>query len=116
MVIGVGVAVLIRERLMYGVFGTLLPAAPLLAIRRPGLLWLLSAVLCVLANCRNRWVEDWDPPLFGALILLVAFIALVLGLWLLRCSYDLKIWTVRRWGYCFYPGHLIALYLIDFVG
>lgn len=114
-VVGVGVAVLIRERLMYGVFGALLPAALLLAIRRPGLLWLLPAVLCVLANCRNRWVEDWDPPLFGALILLVAFLAPVLGLWLLRRSYDLKIWAVRRWGYWFYPGHLIALYLIDFI-
>lgn len=114
-VVGVGVAVLIRERLMYGVFGALLPAALLLAIRRPGLLWLLPAVLCVLANCRNRWVEDWDPPLFGALILLVAFVAPMLGLWLLRRASDLKIWAVGRWGYWFYPGHLTALYLVDIV-
>ncbi|MDK4198928.1 TraX family protein, partial [Pseudomonas sp. HR1] len=114
-VVSVGVAVLIRERLMYGVFGALLPAALLLAIRRPGLLWLLPAVLCVLANCRNRWVEEWDQPVFGALILLVAFVAPMLGLWLLRSANDLKVWAVRRWGYWFYPGHLTALYMIELV-
>ncbi|WP_256563028.1 TraX family protein [Pseudomonas sp. Snoq117.2] len=113
--VSVSVAVLIRERLMYGVFGALLPAALLLAIRRPGLLWLLPAALCVLANGRNRWVEEWDLPVFAALTLLVAFVAPGLGLWLLSRSYDFKIWPVRRWSYWFYPGHLTALYLIDLV-
>lgn len=57
--IGIFAAVLIQERLMYGLFGALLPAALLLAIQRPGLAWLLPAALCVLANSRNRWLADW---------------------------------------------------------
>ena len=109
---GVTVAVLMQERLMYGVFGTLLPTALLLAIQRPGLAWLLPAALCVLANSRNRWLAEWELQPHTLLILATAFVAPLLGLWLLRRPGNFRIWPVKRWGYGFYPGHLAALYLI----
>lgn len=113
---GVAVAVLIRERLMYGVFGALLPAALLLAIQRPGLAWLLPAALCVLANSRNRWLAEWELQPYTLLIVTTAFVAPLLGLWLLRRPSHFRIWPVKRWGYWFYPAHLAALHLIRSLG
>ena len=113
---GVSVAVLIQERLMYGVFGALLPAALLLAIQRPGLVWLLPAALCLLANSRNRWVAEWELQPYTLLIVVTAFAAPLLGLGLLRRPDRLRIGPVKRWGYWFYPGHLAALYLIRSLG
>ncbi len=113
---GVSVAVLMHERLMYGVFGALLPAALLLAIQRPGLARLLPAVLCVLANSRQHWLTGWDLHLTTWLVLLPAFTAPLLGLWLLRQRHPMRILPVTRWGYWFYPGHLAALHLIRSLG
>lgn len=76
---GVTVAVLMQERLMYGVFGALLPAALLLAIMRPGFAWLLPAALCVLANSRNRWLAEWELQTFTLLIVTTAFVAPLLA-------------------------------------
>jgi phosphotransferase system glucose/maltose/N-acetylglucosamine-specific IIC component len=109
---GACTAVLMQERLMYGIFGALLPAALLLAIQRPGITWLLPAALCMLANSRNRWYAEWDLQPKTLLILLTAFAAPLLGLWLLRRASYFKIWPVTRWGYWFYPGHLAALHLL----
>ena len=109
---GVTVAVLMQERLMYGVFGALLPAALLLAIQRPGLVWLLPASLCVLANSRNRWLAEWELQPYTLLILATAFAAPLIGLWLLRRTRHFRIWPVKRWVYWFYPSHLVALHLI----
>jgi len=108
----VALAVLIQERLMYGVFGLLLPAALLLAIQRPGLVWLLPAALCMLANSRIRWITEWELQPYTLLIMVTAFAAPLLGLWLLRRPGHFRIWPVKRWGYLFYPGHLAALHLI----
>jgi len=113
---GVTVAVLMQERLMYGVFGALLPAALLLAIMRPGFAWLLPAALCVLANSRNRWLAEWELQTFTLLIVTTAFVAPLLGLWLLRRPGHFRIRPVKRWGYWFYPGHLAALHLIRSLG
>jgi hypothetical protein len=49
-------------------------------------------------------------------MLLTAFAAALLGLWLLRRASQLRIWPVTRWGYWFYPGHLAVLYLIRSLG
>lgn len=107
-VVSLAVVIVLHERLMYGVFGALLPAALLLAIQCPGPAWLLPAALCVLANSRNRWVVGWEPhDLQGSLV--VEFIAPLLGLWLLRANVSWKVWPVRRWGYIFYPGHMAIL-------
>ncbi|MEQ6328241.1 conjugal transfer protein TraX [Pseudomonas sp. B11D7D] len=113
---GVTVAVLIQERLMYGVFGALLPAALLLAIQRPGPVWLLPAALCLLANSRNRWIAEWELQPYTLLIVVTAFAAPLLGLWLLHRQGHFRIWPVTRWGYWFYPGHLAALHLIRSLG
>ncbi|HFF2131848.1 MAG: hypothetical protein KA754_04270 [Corallincola sp.] len=113
---GVTVAVLMQERLMYGVFGALLPAALLLAIMRPGFAWLLPAALCALANSRNRWLAEWELQTFTLLIVTTAFVAPLLGLWLLRRPGHFRIQPVKRWGYWFYPGHLAALHLIRSLG
>lgn len=40
------IAYVLDDPLMYGLYGALVPAAVLLAIKRPGALWLLPAVLC----------------------------------------------------------------------
>jgi len=109
---GVSLAVLIQERLMYGIFGALLPAALLLAMQRPGLVWLLPAALCVLANSRNRWLAEWELQPYTLLILATAFAAPLIGLWLLRRTRHFRIWPVKRWVYWFYPSHLVALHLI----
>lgn len=58
-VVSLAVAFILHDRLMYGSFGVLLPAALVVAIQRPGPAGLLPAVLCVLANSRNRWIEGW---------------------------------------------------------
>nr|WP_256675584.1 TraX family protein [Pseudomonas sp. ALS1279] len=38
--------------------------------------------------------------------------AALLGLYLLHRALSLKIWPVGRWGYLFYPGHLLALHVL----
>lgn len=113
---GVAVAALIQERLMYGVFGALLPAALLMVMQRPGLAWLLPSALCLLANSRNRWLTEWELQPHTLLILATAFVAPLLGLWLLRRPNPFRVWPVKRWGYWFYPGHLAALHLIRSLG
>jgi hypothetical protein len=109
-VMTLAVVIVLHERLMYGVFGALLPAALLLAIQRPGPGWLLPAALCVLANSRNRWAVGWELHDLGGSIT-VEFMAPLLGLWLLRMKIDWRVWPVRRWGYLFYPGHMAVLSL-----
>lgn len=113
---GLAVAVLIQGRLMYGVFGALLPAGLLLATQRPGLIWLLPAALCVLANSRNHWLAEWEFQPYTVMIVVTAFVAPLFGLWLLRRPGHFGVWPVKRWGYWFYPGHLAALHLIRSLG
>ncbi|PSS57312.1 TraX family protein [Pseudomonas sp. BBP2017] len=103
-------AYLLDDTLMYGFYGVLVPAAVLIAIKRPGILWLLPALLCVLINTRSSIVAkalDLDPP--SILALGAAFAAPLLGLWLLRQSLHFNVQPVRQWGYWFYPAHLVAL-------
>ena len=40
------------------------------------------------------------------------FVPMLLGLYLLHRALPLKIWPVGRWGYLFYPGHLLALHVL----
>lgn len=105
------VAVLLHRQLMYGVLGVLLPAACVQGLK--GLRWWwLPAVLAVLANGRNRWFAGlgWAPNTLA--IFALAGLAAPLGLYLLQRTLPLKIWPVGRWGYLFYPGHLLALYTV----
>ena len=107
-VVSLAVAFMLHDRLMYGSFGVLLPAALVVAIQRPGPAWLLPAVLCVLANSSNRWAEGWGLESAEASIV-AEFTAPLIGLWLLRAPIMWRIWPVRRWGYFFYPAHLLML-------
>lgn len=103
-------AYLLDDSLMYGFYGVLVPAAVLIAIKRPGILWLLPAFLCMLINTRSSIVAralDLDPA--SILALGTACAAPLLGLWLLRQSLHFNVQPVRQWGYWFYPGHLVAL-------
>mgnify|MGYP003110313879 CR=1 FL=1 len=110
-VVSLAVAFMLHDRLMYGAFGVLLPATLIVAIQRPGPAWLLPAVLCVLANSRNRWIEGWGIESVGSSIV-AEFTASFIGLWLLRTPITWHIWPVRRWGYFFYPAHLLVLSLL----
>lgn len=101
------------EPLMYGFSGCLLPAALLLAIKRPGLTWLLPAVLCVAVNTRSSlWARAMEVDAYSLAVLGCAFAAPLIGLWLLRTSPTVNIWPVRHWAYAFYPAHLAVLQAI----
>ena len=98
------------DPLMYGFYGALVPAAGLVAIKNPGVLWLLPAALCLLSNTRSSIVtRALDLEIYSMLALSTAFAAPLIGLWLLRQTFSFKIWPVGQWGYWFYPGHLAAL-------
>lgn len=112
--IALSVAYVLNDSLMYGVYGALVPAAVLLAIKRPGALWLLPAALSLLSNTRSSSIvtKAMGLEVYSLLVLSAAFAAPLIGLWLLRQTFSFKVWPVRRWGYWFYPGHLAALQAI----
>ena len=104
-------SVLMHQHLMYGAIGVLLPAAFVLGLK--GLRWWwLPAALAVLANGRNRWVVESAVTPETLLIFVTASGAAILGLVLLRCAISFNVWPVSRWGYWFYPGHLMVLYVL----
>lgn len=101
------------ERLMYGFLGCLLPAALLLAIKRPGPIWLVPALLSVAVNTRSSlWARAMEVDAYSLAVLGTAFLAPLFGLWLLRMPLTTGIWPVRHWAYWFYPVHLGALQVI----
>jgi len=108
--ITIAIAYVLDDSMMYGFYGALVPTAVLLAIKRPGALWLLPAVLCLLSNTRSSIVtRALDLEVYSLLALSAAFTAPLIGLWLLRQTFIFQVWPVRQWGYWFYPGHLAAL-------
>ncbi|MHC8338712.1 TraX family protein [Pseudomonas sp. HLT2-19-2] len=110
------IAYVLDDPLMYGFYGALVPAAVLLAIKKPGVLWLLPAALCLLSNTRSSIVtRAMDLEFYSLLALCTAFAAPLIGLWLLRQTFAFKVWPVRQWGYWFYPGHLAALQGLRFL-
>jgi hypothetical protein len=110
------IAYLLDDPLMYGFYGVLVPAAVLIAIKSPSVLWLLPAALCLLSNTRSSIVtRALDLEVYSLLALSTAFAAPLIGLWLLRQTFTFKVWPVRQWGYWFYPGHLAALQALRFL-
>ncbi len=103
-------AVLAHEWLMFGVFGALLPAAFLLALKGFRARWLLPMLGCLAAN---YWAPFYvnaargDP--FAWSVLAMCLFAPLLGLLLLRCRPPLPVPPVRRWAYLFYPAHFLIL-------
>lgn len=103
-------AYLLSESLMYGFFGVIVPAALVLAIKRPELFALLPMGLCVAINSRTGLFEraaQLEP--FAILALLIAALAPLLGLALFWARLPFKVLPVTQWSYWFYPGHLMAL-------
>lgn len=100
----------LSEPLMYGFYGVLVPAALVLAIKRPERFLVIPVALCVLINTRTDLFEraaQLEP--FAILALLTAALAPLLGLALFRARLPFKVWPVTQWSYWFYPGHLLAL-------
>ena len=111
------IAYVLDDPLMYGFYGALVPAAVLIAIKGPGVLWLLPAALCLMSNTRSSIVtKALDLEVYSLVALSTAFAAPLIGLWLLRQTFTFKVWPVRQWGYWFYPGHLAALQALRLLG
>ncbi|MNJ31536.1 TraX protein [compost metagenome] len=106
----IAAAYLLSEPLMYGFYGVFVPAALVLAIRRPELFALLPVALCVAINTRTGLFEraaQLEP--FAILSLLIAALAPLLGLALFWVRLPFKVLPVTQWSYWFYPGHLLVL-------
>lgn len=103
-------AVLAHEWLMFGVFGALLPAAFLLALKGSRSRWLLPMLGCLAANYWAPFYADaarGDP--FAWSVLAMCLFAPLLGLLLLCCRPPFPVPPVRRWAYLFYPAHFLVL-------
>lgn len=96
------------ERLMYGLPGVLLPAGWLLARRLGGLSWLLPCLLAVAGNLTNSWLREHLGAPMTVLTMAAAALAIPVGCLLLRVAHW-PVPAVRRWGYLFYPVHLLLI-------
>jgi hypothetical protein len=101
-------AALCSERLMYGLPGVLLPAGWLLARRQGGLAWLLPCLLAVAGNLTNSWLRGHLGAPVTLLTMAAAALAIPIGNVLLRVEHW-PVPAVRRWGYLFYPVHLLFI-------
>ncbi|MHC8317377.1 TraX family protein [Pseudomonas sp. LB3P31] len=104
---------LFSDRLMFGLFGVLLPLAMLLVFKRTWYFSLLPGLVCLAGN---QWQVLYPAALFGnsAAILGMAacLIAPLLGLLLLRHARHLQPPPMRRWAYALYPAHFLILLLV----
>lgn len=109
-------AYLLNEPLMYGFTGVVIPAAFVLAIKRPEVLALLPVVLCVVANSRTGLLEQaFHLQPMAVCAVLLAALAPLLGMALLWSSIPFKIIPITQWGYWFYPGHLAVLLGVRYI-
>ncbi|ANI57059.1 TraX family protein [Pseudomonas sp. DR 5-09] len=104
------VAALFPERLMFGLFGVLLPLAMLLVFRKPWFFSLLPGLLCLAAN---QWRVLYESAQFGNIVAILGIatclIAPLLGMFLLRHATCLHAPPMRRWAYALYPAHFMVL-------
>ena len=106
-------AAMFPERLMFGLFGVLLPLAMLLVFRRPWYFSLLPGLVCLAAN---QWQVLYDSAKFGSSVAIlgitICLFAPMLGMFLLRHGRHLQPPPMRRWAYALYPAHFLLLLLI----
>ncbi len=104
------VAALLPERLMFGLFGILLPLAMLLAFRKPWYFSLLPGLVCLAAN---QWQVLYESAQFGNRVAIfgiaTCLMAPLLGMFLLRHVTFLRAPPMRRWAYALYPAHFMVL-------
>ncbi|MDI3401360.1 TraX family protein [Pseudomonas sp. V88_4] len=104
------VAALFPERLMFGLFGVLLPLATLLVFRKPWYFSLLPGLLCLAAN---QWRVLYESAQFGNMVAILGIatclIAPLLGMFLLRHARHLQPPPMHRWAYVLYPAHFLLL-------
>ncbi|MCX2891584.1 MULTISPECIES: TraX family protein [unclassified Pseudomonas] len=103
---------LLREQLMYGLPGVLLPGACLMARRQGGVVGLLPCLLAAGGNLTNSWLREHLLAPFTVLTLVAAALAIPLGVLLLRQD-EWRVPAVGRWGYLFYPLHLLAIKVLS---
>ncbi|UVL06291.1 conjugal transfer protein TraX [Pseudomonas sp. B21-047] len=106
--VALAAAALFSERLMYGLAGVLLPAAWLMARRLGALTWLLPCLLAMAGNLTNGWLREHPLAPFTLLTLAAAALAVPFGCLLLRRD-EWRVPAVGRWGYLFYPVHLLVI-------
>lgn len=99
---------LCSEQLMYGLPGVLLPGAWLMARKLGGAAWSLPCLLAMGGNLTNSWLLQHLLAPITLLTLLAAASAIPVGLLLLRHD-DWRVPAVGRWGYLFYPVHLLVI-------
>ncbi|BBH46183.1 TraX family protein [Pseudomonas sp. KU43P] len=99
---------LFGRHLMYGLPGVLLPAAWLMARRFGGLSWLLPCLLAVAGNLTNSWLRGHLSAPITLLTMAAALLAIPFGCLMLRIEHW-RVPAVRRWGYLFYPVHLLVI-------
>ncbi|MFG0683485.1 TraX family protein [Pseudomonas sp. WSY_20] len=94
--------------LMYGLPGVLLPAACVLAHRYGGRMWLVPCLSAVAGNLTNSWLMTHLSAPFTWVTLTVAAVAIPVGNGLLHSRWR-RVPAVGRWGYGFYPLHLLLI-------
>jgi hypothetical protein len=112
------ISVVANQLLMYGALGVLLPAACLTGLRYGREFVLLAMLLSMLCNTSFDALKTVFDPTFSLnqhLLLLSAFLAPAFGILLLKQKISFTVYPVGRWGYWFYPVHLLAIYFIKII-
>lgn len=107
-------ALLLDQYLMYGVLGVLLPVTCYIALREQRAFIVFPMLISLLCNMNP---EDFSqiPNTQTLLMLLVAFVAPALGIFLLQQTLNFRVYPVRQWGYWFYPVHLLIIYVLTLI-
>jgi hypothetical protein len=107
-------SVIFKSSLMYGVLGSLLPVAFMFALMKPSMLWPLPVIICIFSNYSLERIGEIlsDTGQYNTSAFIIAGLTPVLGMMFIHSDLKLRIPPVGRWGYVFYPAHIVILYFI----
>ncbi|MBM5456634.1 conjugal transfer protein TraX [Pseudomonas sp. P66] len=105
-------SLLVSDVLMYGWPGVVLPSAFLLALRGGRGTSVFPGFVAAAANLTNAWLRSHPTEPITLMALAVAVLSAPVGLAVLHGRYGTGIWRVGRWGYWFYPLHLLLIKLL----